>query len=68
MMKNMMADEISEINDKAFAQVMIPHHQAAIDMAKVILKYSTNRQISAFAKSLIANEAIEIEQMSTYLK
>jgi len=54
--------------DHAFAAVMLPHHQAAIDMARVVLRFSKDQQVLAFARSLISNEQIEIEQMSAYLK
>lgn len=58
----------SELNnvDVAFARVMIPHHQAAIDMAKVVLQFSKEQQTVAFAKHIISNEKIEIEQMLTF--
>ena len=40
MMDNMTSNDVLKYPDHAFARVMIPHHQAAIDMAKVILKYT----------------------------
>lgn len=54
--------------DKAFALVMIPHHRAAIDMAKAVIQFSEDRQINAFAKDIISSEEIEIEQMSSFIK
>ncbi|MES2112575.1 MAG: DUF305 domain-containing protein [Bacteroidota bacterium] len=66
-MSKMMTDmpENSKLDnaDRAFEQVMIPHHQAAIDMARVLLKYSRNKSIRAYATQLISNEELEIEQM-----
>lgn len=53
--------------DHAFSAVMLPHHRAAIDMAKAILMQGHNEQVLAFAKMLISNEQIEIQQMSTYI-
>jgi uncharacterized protein (DUF305 family) len=67
MMRNMPAEKSLKETDRAFAQVMLPHHQAAVDMARALLKYPENEQISAFARKLISDEQIEIEQMSTYL-
>jgi len=71
-MDRMMADMPSAgkltNTDKAFELVMIPHHQAAIDMARVLLKYSHNRTIRTYASQLIASEELEIEQMKGYLK
>ncbi|GAB4036033.1 DUF305 domain-containing protein [Spirosoma jeollabukense] len=54
--------------DKAFAAVMKPHHQAAIDMAKVLVHYSGNGPVTAYAKQLMASQQIEIDQMSDFLK
>ncbi len=67
MMENMPNNnELTDI-DVAFARVMIPHHQAAIDMAKVVLQFSKDQQTVAFAKHIISNEEIEIEQMLTFI-
>jgi uncharacterized protein (DUF305 family) len=68
MMDAMPANGLLKNTDNAFAQVMIPHHRAAIDMAKVVLKYTTDQQTIAFANQLISNEQVEVEQMSTFLK
>lgn len=67
MMNNMPAEKLLRETDHAFARVMLPHHQAAVDMARILLKYPENNQVSAFARQLISNEQIEIEQMSVYL-
>lgn len=68
MMKNMpLNDKLIDV-DKAFAMVMIPHHQAAIDMAIALIQYSSSKQVSTFAKQLISEEQIEIEQMSAFIK
>jgi uncharacterized protein (DUF305 family) len=68
MMKNMpFNDKLTDV-DKAFAMVMIPHHQAAIDMAITLIKHSTSEQVSMFARQLISAEQIEIEQMYAFIK
>lgn len=54
--------------DHSFAAVMLPHHQAAMDMARVVLRFSKDKLVLAFAGQLISNEQIEIQQMSSYLK
>lgn len=54
--------------DKAFAAVMKPHHQAAIDMAKVLVRYNSNGPVTAYAKQLMANQQIDIDQMNEFLK
>lgn len=54
--------------DTAFARVMLPHHQAAVDMARLGIREMQDQQVTAFAKMLISSEQIEIEQMSTFIK
>lgn len=53
--------------DRAFALIMIPHHQAAIDMAKAGISVIRDKQVLNYARLLISNEKIEIDQMSNYL-
>lgn len=67
MMDTMPADSQLKNIDRAFALVMIPHHQAAIDMAKVLLKYSKQPTLTGYGNLLISNEQIEIEQMKEFL-
>jgi len=68
MMKNMPSDDKLTDVDKSFAMVMVPHHQAAIDMAIALIQYSASNQVSTFAKQLISQEQMEIEQMSAFIK
>jgi uncharacterized protein (DUF305 family) len=68
MMDHMPGDSRLAGTDRAFALVMIPHHQAAVDMARVVLKYTGEQQTIAFARQLISSEQVEIQQMSSYLK
>ncbi len=70
MMNAMPENELLNNNtvDKAFALVMLPHHRAAIDMAKAVMKFSGDKQINAFAKDIISSEEIEIEQMTSFIK
>lgn len=53
------------INDKDFLKLMIVHHQAAIDMSKIINKSSNNDTILAFARNIIFNQTREIYLMKT---
>jgi len=68
MMENMPDPDKLNDTDHAFALIMIPHHQAAIDMAKVVLKYANEQQTISFAIQLISNEQVEVEQMIAYSK
>ena len=53
--------------DKDFALMMIPHHQAAIDMAKAELQYGTNPEIRQLATDIVAAQEKEIAQMKKWL-
>lgn len=68
MMNNMPASSTLKDIDNAFASVMIPHHQAAIDMAKQLFKYSSDTLLTPFVAQLISNEQIEIGQMAVFIK
>lgn len=53
--------------DHAFARVMMPHHQAAIEMAATLIGFPADQQIAAYARQLISNEKIEVEQMKNFI-
>lgn len=63
MMDKMPSNKIPANTDKAFAATMIPHHQAAIDMAKVELQYGADKNTKRLAEMIISEEQVEIEQM-----
>jgi uncharacterized protein (DUF305 family) len=67
MMRNMPADREHYDVDTAFVMVMIPHHQAGIDMAKVILKFSSDKKTIGLSKQIIASQEVEIGQMCSFL-
>jgi uncharacterized protein (DUF305 family) len=54
--------------DVHFIKSMIPHHQGAVDMAKVELKYGKDPQARAFAEKVIEAQTAEIEEMNAWLK
>ena len=68
MMQNLPAKNTLTNTDRAFAGVMMPHHQAAVDMARVIIRFTKDQQTIAFAKHIISSQQIEVEQMSSFLK
>ena len=67
MMESIPSPEAPDTLDRAFALVMIPHHQAAINMAKVVIRYSTDQLILGFARHLISEEQIEIDLMKDFI-
>ena len=49
--------------DHDFVAMMVPHHQGAIDMAMIILRYSNNEQIRRLAQEIIVTQQQEIAAM-----
>jgi uncharacterized protein (DUF305 family) len=54
--------------DLDFVQGMVPHHQGAIDMAQVVLKYGKDAQVRKLAREIIRAQELEIKWMNSYAK
>ena len=55
-------------SDIDFVRLMLPHHQAAIDMAKTQLLYGKDAQMRRLAQEIITDQQLEIELMQRWLK
>ncbi len=64
----MAAVEPSGNSDVNFVRLMLPHHQAAIEMAKTQLLYGKDPQMRRLAQEIITDQQSEIQLMQLWLK
>ena len=62
MMTDMAAKPSGDI-DRDFVAMMAPHHQGAIDMAVIELRYGKNEQLRRIAQEIIVDQKQEIDAM-----
>jgi hypothetical protein len=65
---SMAAIKRSGDSDVDFVRLMLPHHQAAIDMAKIQLLHGKDPQMRRLAQEIITDQQLEIELMQRWLK
>lgn len=66
-MEQAMKMEMTGDVDVDFIMMMVPHHQGAIDMAKVELEHGTDPEARALAEKVIAAQETEITEMQAWL-
>jgi uncharacterized protein (DUF305 family) len=54
--------------DMDFAMMMIPHHQAGVDMAQTLLKDGKDPQLKRMAMNIISSQQKEIKEMEAWQK
>ena len=65
---SMASIEASGDSDVDFVKLMIPHHQAAIDMARTQLLFGKDPQMRRLAQEIITDQQSEIDLMKLWLK
>jgi uncharacterized protein (DUF305 family) len=65
MMNGMMAHGMGHSGkaDLDYARMMIPHHQGAVDMSQIELKYGTDPELRRLAQAIITDQQAEIATM-----
>ena len=73
LMKSMDRMEAAMLNGKPsadcdtdFAALMLPHHQAAIDMARIELTFGKDPQLRRLAQEIVTDQASEIQLMQLW--
>lgn len=54
--------------DRDFLAMMVPHHQGAVDMAALLLRYGRDPLVRRLAEEVIAGQSIEIAAMKDRLE
>ena len=63
MMSDMHAPGYTGDPDIDFLAMMIPHHEGAVDMARLVLQHGTDPVTRKLADDIIASQRVEIEGM-----
>ena len=54
--------------DADFVRGMIPHHQGAIDMARIVLTHGKDPEIRKLAENVVRDQEKEVAMMKDWLK
>jgi uncharacterized protein (DUF305 family) len=52
-------------SDERFIDAMVPHHQGAVDMARVALQNAEHPEIEQLAKNIITTQRAEIQELKS---
>ena len=68
MMRDMHAPGYSGNPDIDFLAMMIPHHEGAVEMARLVLVHGRDPATRRLAEDIIASQVVEIEAMKRRLE
>lgn len=68
MMTDTMSNDVSASFDQRFIDEMVPHHQMAVDMAKVVIERGTHPELRTMAQAIVTAQDAEITQMRNWRK
>jgi uncharacterized protein (DUF305 family) len=54
-----------EYSDERFIDAMVPHHQGAVEMARVALQNAEHQEITQLSKNIISTQQAEIEELKS---
>jgi uncharacterized protein (DUF305 family) len=63
-----MVMEDGRYSDKAFIDAMVPHHQAAVEMARVALNNAEHGEIKLLSRNIISSQQAEIKELTAIRK
>ncbi|GAL05541.1 putative exported protein [Photobacterium aphoticum] len=66
-MHGMMTVKLTGNPNVDFVEGMIPHHEAAIKMADVVMPYLKDQQIKTFAENIVKAQEHEVAFMKAWL-
>ena len=66
--QQMMSVPMTGDPDRDFLAMMIPHHQGAIDMARIVIASGKKPEVRKFAEDIIAHQQAEIDLMNRWLQ
>lgn len=52
--------------DRAFVDVMVPHHRGAVKMAEVVLESTQDSELRDLAEAIVSTQQREIEEMNAF--
>ena len=67
-MARQMVMENGKYSDRRFIDAMVPHHQGAIEMARVALKNAEHAEIKQLSRNIVSTQQAEIEELKAIKK